>query len=118
MKTKILFRLFPILLILPVQFQAFATNPVSQEKTEILITRNTTQQELEQMIKELEDKGIDLKVAEVKYTRKGRVQSISGEVHFNDGHSGSFEAQRFKSILIVRDYNPEAKKAFDIVILR
>jgi hypothetical protein len=86
-----------------------------KDRMEIVISRQTTKTELETMIKSLKKEGIDMSITEVIYSGKGTVRKISGEINFNDGHSGSFQATKLRTIRIVRDYNPEAEKPFDIL---
>jgi hypothetical protein len=86
-----------------------------KDKVEIVISRRTTKVELETMIKNLKKEGVDISITDVTYSGKGTVRKITGEINFNDGHSGVFQATRLKTIRIVRDYSPEAEKPFDII---
>jgi ABC-type metal ion transport system substrate-binding protein len=87
------------------------------EKIEIIITRKTSKEDLEKIIAVMgEEKGIDIKIEEVKYSSKGNVLNIKGEINCNDGKSGSFEVVRLKKLHIIRDYNPQAEIPFEIRI--
>jgi hypothetical protein len=115
MKTE---RKFRNLLAIALMLIVTASQAVAfvQERVEIVITRQTTKTELNKMIKDYKNQGIDITLEDVKYDGKDRVRSIKGNVNFNDGNAGSFEAVRLKRIVIIRDYRAEAEKPFDILI--
>jgi hypothetical protein len=79
------------------------------DKTEIILTSRTTPDQLESMIKQLDEKGMELKVTKAEHSKSGRLRSISGEVDFKDGHSGNFESTRVKKIVITRNYTGDKK---------
>jgi hypothetical protein len=83
---------------------------------EVVINRKTTQEDLEKIVKRLEDNTITMTIHEVRYNKGRRISYLKGEIDCHDGHSGSFETiKKFKQIRIIRDSRAEAKKPFEIL---
>jgi TonB-dependent SusC/RagA subfamily outer membrane receptor len=78
-----------------------------KEKTQIKIDANTSQADLDRLIKRLAKKGIELDV-QTSYSESGKLIKISGKIDFGEGSFGSFKAQG-ESLFVVINYSEDGE---------
>lgn len=94
------------LLLFSILFTGFVL--VSNYNTEksaltILITRNTTEQEMAQIIKGANELHMKLQIEEALYDDKGKLSSIRGEVEFPNKSKGTFSSNKVGKITLVQN---------------
>ena len=65
----------------------------------ITITKNTTRQQLDDYVKQMKAKGIELSYDEIEYNNKGQLIAISGNMISKDGRS-NFVANDFDKLIL------------------
>ncbi len=89
------------------------------EEVFLVITENTTKQELIQIAAEFKEKrNIDIDFSKSEFSGSGKILNLDLKVDCNDGFkgttAGSSESFRFNYYGFSRDYSPESKRAFHI----
>jgi hypothetical protein len=72
---------------------------IGNEDVLLTITKNTTSQQLEDLKKELKQKGYELRIDKTTYSGKGILTHISGTISSHDGHS-DFSASGFEQLIL------------------
>ena len=63
------------------------------------ITKNTTQQQLDELKKQMKEKGFDLNFKETKYNSQGKLISIAGTIQSKDA-TGRFSSSTFNKVIV------------------
>ena len=99
MKTKLFFFVAILGLI------TSCNNNAENASLKIVIDRNTTENDLAEMIEGVRAANINLSIAESTYNEKGGLEKVVGEVEFPNQNSASFNSDRVGRIVITRDLN-------------
>lgn len=70
-----------------------------KEETLFVLTKNTTRQQLEELTKQMKEKGFDLSFKDIKYNDDGKLASISGTIKSKDV-TGSFAVAAFNKVVV------------------
>jgi hypothetical protein len=92
---------------------------MDQDQVMLVITQNTTKEELEQIALEVKEKrNIDLDYSKSTFTANGRISEVKLEVDCNDGFKGSTQCSatvlKFQNIGFLRDYGANSDPVFHI----
>jgi hypothetical protein len=71
----------------------------AEEEPLFTITKNTTRQQLEELTRQMKEKGFDLNFKDIKYNDDGKLVSISGTIKSKDV-TGSFAAAAFDKVVV------------------
>jgi len=65
----------------------------------ITITKNTTRQQLDEFVKQMKAKGVEMSYDEIEYNSKGMLVNISGNLKSKTGQS-NFVGQEFSKLIL------------------
>ena len=77
-------------------------NPAKPGLT-ILITRNTSEQEMAGIIKGANELHMKIKIEEAVYDEKGNLSRVQGEVEFPNGSKGTFTSNKVGKIILTQN---------------
>ncbi|MGB5700675.1 hypothetical protein [Muriicola sp.] len=85
----------------------------------LVITQNTTKEELAQIAAELKAKrNIDIDYSKSQFLSNGKISEVYLKVDCNDGFKGSTHYSssglKFQNVGFMRDYRPDSSKVFHI----
>jgi hypothetical protein len=69
------------------------------EEVLVTITKNTTSQQLEDLKKQMKQRGYEVRIDKTTYSGKGILTHISGTISSHDGHS-DFSASGFEQLIL------------------
>lgn len=95
---------------------------IGEDQVFLVITPNTTKEELAQIAIELkEKKNIDMDYSKSTFSADGKISEVNLEVDCNDGFKGSTHcsatALKYKNVGFVRDYTAEGDTVFHIGVM-
>lgn len=79
----------------------------NKENQEIVITKNTSKAQMDQLVSDLAAQGIRLKFDKLEFNSQDEIERIKGEVSWDEGGSGVFDSWSVKKITINRTMNPQ-----------
>ena len=91
---------------------------VFKEDIKVEIYKKTTRAEIDAIVMDLSQKGIDLYIDKLVYSENGkRIKDIAGRIDCNDDTQGSFNGSGFfRKIEIQRNHSPDAPVSFSIKV--
>jgi len=92
---------------------------IDEDQVFLVITQNTTKEELAQIASELKEKrNIDIDYSNSKFSANGKISEVKLEVDCNDGFKGSTHcsgtALKYQNIGFLRDYTSGSDRVFHI----
>lgn len=96
--------------------QQSAKDEALKENIEIVITKDTSQEEIDKMVKELQENGVELILRKLKFDKNKKLIKIAGKIDFNDGFSGAFKTNELGKIIINRIYDEVSEIPFSIKV--